>query len=502
MRQIVLLHHAADSKDAKAIWAHLSKMLDRSAYSLWTPSSYTAFGAKQEQLHRAVATAWVVLVMVGTHGIDEEFENLTAGAIHAQVAELGRAFGRLRIDLPGQTAVPSVLRSWVPVTVEEPVDYEKVAQAITAKLGVEPQWTSELAVDDAKATLPSEMRRSFTEVASTLAARKPLTVLIGPYAPVEENDDGSCPSRIRSRLRDMIDEGMLKAALGGTEDGAPLMWQDHLATLCLLSDHDARDITRSIEDVIREAPGDEIGPPGEFHAALADFALRLQDFQYGKFADTGLPAITLISFCPGLRIERSLVARSLSFERAALQQDEGGALRLVHQAYTPTPAQAQAALSLSEFHFMPSPRDVGERCGAIRLIKLAGSRDLDDSIATHLAQSYLMLSALLPKFERLVGAVAAGPYVALGGGLTTPPLQGAHSILLRQLLDRGERRPRLAIVPDVTASPDPLRRAESEHLERLARAPGSGFNRIELVRGSPLSFLKAISIALKGAETA
>jgi len=91
-----------------------------------------------------------------------------------------------------------------------------------------------------------------------------------------------------------------------------------------------------------------------------------------------------------------------------------------------------------------------------------------------------------------------GPYLLLGGGLGTPPVQAAHAVLLRNALEKPERRPRLVIVPELSASPDPLRQAEVGRLIRLTSVQNTGLDRMQLVAGDPRCFLDALTVALGG----
>ena len=91
-----------------------------------------------------------------------------------------------------------------------------------------------------------------------------------------------------------------------------------------------------------------------------------------------------------------------------------------------------------------------------------------------------------------------GPYLALGGGFGTPPVQATHAVVLRNALEKPERRPRLVIVPELSASPDPLRQAEVGRLIRLTSVQNTGLDRMQLVAGDPRCFLDALTVALGG----
>lgn len=138
-----------------------------------------------------------------------------------------------------------------------------------------------------------------------------------------------------------------------------------------------------------------------------------------------------------------------------------------------------------------------------RLVKLFGSRDLDRSIPSDFSQTYELLGQLRQILEGFVDAARDGPYIVLGGGLGTPPIQAAHAVLMRHPLETRDSRPRLAIVPSRSASPDPLRQAESlDGVGRIARLPHSGLDRLTLLQGDPLCFLEALLVAFGGERVA
>jgi hypothetical protein len=100
-----------------------------------------------------------------------------------------------------------------------------------------------------------------------LTDRKPLTLMIGPYVSVEDDDDGSCPSNVRRQLIELIRDPSLRELLAPLEAAAnvgvlpPLLWQDHIATLCLLSGCSREEVASTIEQAVGAAGGDSSGPP-------------------------------------------------------------------------------------------------------------------------------------------------------------------------------------------------------------------------------------------------
>jgi hypothetical protein len=135
----------------------------------------------------------------------------------------------------------------------------------------------------------------------------------------------------------------------------------------------------------------------------------------------------------------------------------------------------------------------------VRLIKLFGSRDLDGGVFSgDFAQIYILLGQLRSLLENFMAPTGVGPYVALGGGFGTPPVLAAHAVLLRSALEKPERRPRLAIVPESSASLDPLRHAEIGRLLRLTNVQNSGLDRLQILPGDPRRFLDALTVALGG----
>jgi hypothetical protein len=109
-----------------------------------------------------------------------------------------------------------------------------------------------------------------------------------------------------------------------------------------------------------------------------------------------------------------------------------------------------------------------------------------------------MVAELAVRLESLVSGASKGPYIVLGGGLTTPPLQVAHAILLRNALETREQRPRLVLIPSSIACQDPLWQAETGRVSRLTKLPDSGFDRLQVIEGKPAAFLQALIVAFGG----
>jgi hypothetical protein len=500
MRKIILLHHREDKSTAKALLAVLRRMLD-GEHVIWSQDNLTAFGNAPTQLEEAIAEAWSVLVLMGPNGVDAEFENLTKALVMQNIAEAGRSFGRLRIELPGHANPPSALSSWTKVAIDQPIEYDSVATEILNKLNLKPQWQRNLAIDEAAKLLgeqnPCPLRKHFIEIARGLADGKPLTLFLSPYA-----DDADCPSRIRASLLELIDDKGLRDSLAHLWAGAegklpPLLWQDHLATLCLLSEKTRDEIAAAISDAVSQASGDIKGPPAELFGLIADFVHQLQEFAPRR--SPGLPAVTILTVCPGLRMERALMSQNCAFERVTMLFGREGWRNVDRSRYLPTPVMVDRATGAGDDGFMPERTE--PRPGEdpfVRLVKLGGSRDLDGSIAADLGHNYRMMAELEARLEHLVSGVGKGPYVVLGGGLATPPVQVAHAVLLRTALETREQRPRLVLMPSSSSSQDPLCHAESGRVVHLTRLQDTGFDRLQVVHGNPLTFLRALSVAFGG----
>src|SRR6516225_7783380 len=206
MKSIALVSHNSDDRAAKALAAALRPLLDLNEYKLWQKQeSITAFGDVPVQLEQAIEDAWAVLVLVGPQGVDQEFANLVQGAIAQRIADNGARFGRIVIRLPHSVELPGPLRRWVSVQVTSPAEVRDTAGEILKLLQLRPRWSTGLAVDAGAACLPNGpgravMQKHFADVAQMLADGKPLTLMINPYASVENSNDGSCPSKVRHEL--------------------------------------------------------------------------------------------------------------------------------------------------------------------------------------------------------------------------------------------------------------------------------------------------------------
>jgi hypothetical protein len=510
MKSIALVSHNSDDRAAKALAAALRPLLDLNEYKLWQKEeSITAFGDTPVQLEQAIEEAWAVLVLVGSEGVDHEFGNLVQGAIAQRIAENGTRFGRMVIRLPNSVELPGPLRRWVSVQTESLAEVRDTAGEVLKRLQLRPRGSTRLDIDAGVACLPDGQRHSamvkhFIDVAQMLADGKPLTLMIGPYASVEDSDDGSCPSNVRQELINKISDSALRELLAPFEKGAnsaalqPLLWQDHLATLCLLSGCTREEIAATVDQTLGAVNGDDNGPPLGVFRSIGTFAGQLARTELPRFA--GLPAVTVLTVCPGLRAERAFIAEGVAFERAAVMLDRGSRPQLHRQTYRPFQTHIDRA-SRGLRSFMPDGKDpaLAHEVELVRLVKLFGSRDLDGGVLSgDFGQIYHLLDQLRLLLEDHVAAAGTGPYLLLGGGLGTPPVQAAHAVLLRNALEKPERRPRLAIVPELSASRDPLRQAEVGRLMRLTSVQNTGLDRIQLVAGDPRCFLDALTVALGG----
>jgi hypothetical protein len=431
------------------------------------------------------------------------------GAIAQRIADNGARFGRIVIRLPHSVELPGPLRRWVSVQVTSPAEVRDTAGEILKLLQLRPRWSTGLAVDAGAACLPNGpgravMQKHFADVAQMLADGKPLTLMINPYASVENSNDGSCPSKVRHELIKQLKDPSLYGMLAPLEEATnsevlpPLLWQDHLATLCLLSGCTREEIAATIEQAVAAASGDFRGPPSGLFRSIGAFVEQLKLTELPRI--TGSPAVTILTVCPGLRVERALIAGGVSFERAAVMLQSGAGPGLHRLTYRPAQLHIDRA-SGGDPYFMPEGESPGpaNEVELVRLIKLFGSRDLDGGVFSgDFAQVYDLLGQMRLLLENFMAPAGTGPYLALGGGFGTPPVQAAHAVLLRNALEKPERRPRLAIMPEASASLDPLRHAETGRLVRLTSVQNSGLDRLQLVAGDPRCFLDALTVALGG----
>jgi hypothetical protein len=408
------------------------------------------------------------------------------------------------ILLPGRREPADLFPGWKSIATPEPLNYEAVAEDLVEALQLEACWTIEVAIKTAitqfgEAGVP---QKKFSEVARSLTEGKPLTLLLGPYA---VPDPESCPSRVRqallSLLRDQpLYKSMVEPGASLKNDFVPALWTDHLATLCLLADCDREKIATTISDVVSGHDGDAEGKPAPLFREIADFVQQLR--RYGPPRSPALPAVTILTVCPGLRMERALVSRGCAFERVTMLFGVDGWQQVDHKIYRPDKGYMQKAAA-GDPDYMPPPQDRqpgdDQQVQFVRLVKLGGSRDLADSLAIDFGQGYRMMAEAQTKLAPFVAAAGMGPYLALGAGLATPPLQAAHALLLRTALQNAISRPQLALIGNTTNLPDPLWQAELGRLATLTQTPQSGFERMEVVDGAPEVFLQALSVAFAGA---
>ena len=503
MKTIAIFHHRDEMREAKTLVAALRPLVELDKFKLWLEEeSITAYGDRSTQAQNVIAEALAVIVVVGPQGVDQEFENLVRGAIEQRIAKDGPAFGRMTVLLQDAREPPALLERWVRAMVPG-VDFRAAAEEILKFLALRPRWSLRLKIEDAVRVFPEGPQKHdlvdhFKAVAQTLADGKPLTIMVGPYASVEAADDGSCPSLIRQRLIGLINlRGMLGPhwAAGEAAGIAPLLWQDHLATLCLLSGRTRNQVAKLIADAVGAAHGDAAGAPGALFQAIGALVAQLKRTGLPRYA--GVPAVTILTVCPGLRAERALVANGCEFERVAFLLSGNASPELHHRAYRPLPLHIERA-GQGEPFYMPDEEEprAADDLDFVRVVKLFGSRDLDGGVPSgDLGQAYGVMGQLTRQLENFVTAAGTGPYLMLGGGLGTPPLQVAHALLLRASLEKPVSRPRLAIVPAHSASRDPLRQLESGRLAHLTGILNSGLDRLEIVEGDPIAFLDALAVA-------
>lgn len=521
MKRIVLLCHENELRVAKQLVAALRRLVDPDEYEVVAGGAASAFGDRFEQVSETIQSAWAVLLVLGRDGLDDEFVNVFRAYVQQRIAELGVQFGRLLILLPAHDEVPAHLRPWVSIDAADwtagPGGFQATPSRIVERLDIRPVWSDGLRIDEAKRLLgsppPPALERQLVDVAEMLADGKPLTLTLSPYASVEGHSAGTCPSQVRDALVALMKDDELRGMVehvesihGGTPSPAPrippLLWQDHLATLCLLSGCKREEVSTLIQEAVEMADGDMSGKPSGQFDSVAAFVEQLIACNLSNRC-VGAPTVTVISVCPGLRMERALIARRCAFERVTLTLGDNFRPQLHHRYYQPEESHRRHAASGDRRRFMPDDREpaAADEVSFVRLVKLFGSRDLDRGVLSgDLAQSFDLIGQLPHLLQRFVGSASSGPYVVLGGGLGTPQLQAAHSVLLRSALEGGVRRPRLAIVPASTNSPDLLRQAETEQrLTRMTSIPNSGFDRLSIVSGDPVQFLDALTVAFGGA---
>jgi hypothetical protein len=501
MKNILLLFSPSDKSMSKSLAAQLRALLDLEKFAVVSPDSRDAYNDSLTQLSEAIKNAFAILVVVGVNGVELELEKFARGLIQQKIVDDGTRVARLRLHFYPNAEPPQWLKPWVPI---EASDCHAMAEEILEKLKIKPLLSKDLALDRAAEVFDEKNRREvhkhLSAVAHSLADGSPITLLIGPYAAVEANDD-SCPSRVRQALFDFIDDALLKKTIGqlpiAAASGAlpPLLWQDHLATLCLLSGRTREQIADVTAEAVARATGDQIGPPRGLFKAIADFVDQLRSFQLK--VRPGCPAVTIITVCPGLRMERALIACRLEFERATLLIGGNQRPELVHETFEQSSQKARSAAAGDEFFMSDSKsRLQADEPKFVRLVKLAGSRDLDRGVVGgDFAQCYELIVDLRPLLQDFVAPVGLGPYVVLGGGLSTPPVLAAHSVLLRGALEKIASRPCLAVIPPTHRSPDLLRKIEDGPTARLMQVASGGFGRLKIVSAEPQKFINALSVA-------
>lgn len=509
IRPIVLLNHPKDVIHAKALKAALSKVIDDNQYEVWQRGEdETALSDVPTQFQDKLEIAAAVIFLVGPEGTNEA---AAAGPARTMIWERleasKRDFGRLVVRLPNapeRDTYPSIIKSWVWIDAPDAPEFGTVVASITTKLSITTRFRA-LAIDEGLRLLPDGPDRDdlvdqFRQTAQLVGDGKPITLMLGPYASADGEDDHSCPSYIRRRLMGLITDPQLRKILvppketADMPDGPPMLWQDHLATICLLGGSSREDVIKTIARSVREAAGDAKGSPHGLFKSIAAFASQIQ--KRGK-RSVGLPGITIISVCPGLRVERALIAAKCDFERVTLLFGTDKGVDLHRKAYRPDGELSQRAQSGEEVNFMPPPTEpnTADQLDFIRIVKPFGSRDLNPGVPSgDLGQAYDALGQLKARLDRLVSAVGSGPYIVLGGGLGTPPLQAVHALLLREALEQAELRPLLAIAPAKSISPDPLRQLETDRVKSVG-----GAAKLQILSSDPGSFIDALTVAFGGA---
>jgi hypothetical protein len=229
---------------------------------------------------------------------------------------------------------------------------------------------------------------------------------------------------------------------------------------------------------------------------LASLAENLIAYHASARREEGAPALAIISLSPSLCLERALVAGEVSFDRVVPSLPRGEPRSIAHQLFVPTPAQAASAREGDdETRYMPDPQPKRANWSGVRLIKLGGSRDIlgMPSDVPRTAQTLAMGTDLAES----LGGISTGAYVALGGGLLTPTAQAVHAALLQpHLITSSKLLPRYAVLPPAGGSRDPFAGAEARRLATLNHIPGSGYERLNIARGRPLSLIRALTAAL------
>jgi hypothetical protein len=507
LRPIILFNHPKDKIQAMALRAALNLVIDTGACEIWhRGEDETAMADLPTQIQDGLKAAIAVIFVIGPEGTnDAALRGPEGSLIWERRATANRDFGRLVVRLPNapeRDKFPSGLEGWVHVDVTETTDFGPVAAEIMKKITI-PTKFRELAVDEGAKLLPEGSERALVEqfelTAQLISSGKPITLMLGPYASADGEDDHSCPSYIRRELLGLISDPELRRILvppkadPAAPDQAPILWQDHLATICLLGGSSREEVIDVISRSVREAAGDAKGPPRGLFKSIAALATLMK--LRGMLKAKGVPGITIISVCPGLRVERALVAAKCEFERVTLLFGTDKGVDLHRYAYRPTLEHSKQAQSGGGL-FMPDPAaaKTDDQLDFIRVVKPFGSWDLDPGVPSgDLGQAYDALGQLKSRLDALVSAAASGPYVVLGGGLGTPPIQAVHALLLRDALEQPERRPLLAIAPAKSISPDPLRQLETNRIKGVG-----GPRKLKILSSDPVRFVDALTVAFGG----
>lgn len=494
-----LFHHPAEKGEAGRLRAALRAAIQPRP-DVWTPASIDAFDDRFAQQARAIEEANAVLLLIGPAGLDDEFLNLTKTQVWSAIAARGRGVGRAVVRFgPAPAALPNELRGWPQV--EAGQTFNEAADLLGRMMRLGLKGAAELRLADAKALLKEvgdhDLMPLTEKLARFVTSGKQLTLFMGPYCHIVDADDLSCPGRVRIALTSLIEDEELHPWLlpRPTEaDLPPLIWQDHLATLCL-GPGGEQSIEDRIDQTLKMIPGDESGPPQAFCVEMATLAANLLAYHASTQRSEGAPALTIISLSPSLCLERALVAAEVSFDRIVPSLPRGEPRSIVHELFVPTPEQAASARDgENDTLFMPNAGEKRANWSGVRLIKLGGSRDIVGmpSDVPRAAQTLAMGNELA---DSLAG-ISTGAYVALGGGLLTPTAQAVHAALLRPHISITQNLPRFAVLPPVGGSRDPFAGAEARRLAGVDRIPGSGYERLSIARGKSLSLIRALAASL------
>lgn len=501
LKNVLILCRSEDDATARRLAAQIRAQIAPDKYKV---ESIPASRGSETKIASGIAASYAVIVMTGQVGLDNEFDEIANGCIRASTMK--------RSDLShvvvkgAESPVPSALQDWPVLEVDLSSRFAHSARRLLELIEIEPAWASTIRLDAGMNYLTERqsselMKRRVREVAEALSTGKPLTIALSPYAGVESDPNGYCPSNVRARLLELIqDDELLRIPGLHPEDGAgghtrPTLWQEQLATLCLLSGRSRDEIAQVVEDAIAGAPGDSAGPPTQLFQSIAQLARTLETA--GLCRIEGLPAITVLGMCPGMRVERAFVAEGCSFERVSLYLDSSARPALHRCVYRPGEIQRRrAAFGDSSTLYLPEAKVLSEGAAveSVRLVKVFGSRDLGRGAPCgHFSECYDLLGHLSWLMAEFVQSVGRGPYLLLGGGLASPLVQAIHATLLRAEIEKAEMRPRLSIVPEHSWSPDPLRKVEEGRLDQVRRIENSGIDKLQVIGGEPADFVDALN---------